>query len=164
MARVGWDQYFMNIATVVATRATCNRKHVGALIVKDKRILATGYNGSIRGTEHCGDDNHIMEDGHCVRVLHAESNALSQAAMYGVSIKDAMLYVTALPCWPCYKLISNAGIQEIVYGEPYRAADHISRIFDHAVITQTLIRPRDVHVAEGMPITRAFLEQINVLP
>jgi dCMP deaminase len=119
-ARVGWDEYFMNIAGQVASRATCDRKHVGALIVKDKVILSTGYNGSIRGMPHCDEIGHEMEDGHCVRTVHAEMNAIVQAAKNGVAIDGATIYTTASPCWICFKLIANAGIKEIVFGEFYR--------------------------------------------
>ena len=118
--RASWDQYFMNIAKVVASRATCDRKHVGAVIVRDKTILSTGYNGSVRGLSHCDDDGHMMEDGHCVRTLHAEANAIIQAAKHGSCIDNSDIYVTASPCWPCFKSIANAGIRRIVYGEFYR--------------------------------------------
>jgi dCMP deaminase len=118
--RKDWDSYFMEIAKVVATRATCNRKHVGAVIVRDRMILSTGYNGSIRGLPHCDDVGHLMEDGHCVRTVHAESNAIAQAARNGVNLDGAELYVTASPCWPCFKLVANAGIIRIVYEEFYR--------------------------------------------
>lgn len=124
--RVGWDDYFMNIAREVATRATCDRKHVGALIVRDRVILSTGYNGSVRGLPHCDEIGHDMEDGHCIRTVHAEMNAIVQAAKNGVAIDGATLYTTASPCWICFKLIANAGIKAIVYGEHYR--EH--RIFE----------------------------------
>jgi dCMP deaminase len=110
----------MNIAREVATRATCDRKHVGAVIARDKAILATGYNGSIRGLPHCDDEGHLMEDGHCVRTVHAEANAIVHAARHGVSIEGAGIYVTASPCWSCFRLIANAGIKRIVFGEFYR--------------------------------------------
>lgn len=118
----------MNVATVVATRATCDRKHVGAVIVRDQRILATGYNGSIRGLPHCDEAGHMMEDGHCVRTVHAEANAIVQAARNGVAIEGAHIYVTASPCWSCFRLIANAGIVKVFYGEFYRDP----RIFDTA--------------------------------
>ena len=118
--RASWDEYFMRIAVDVATRATCDRKHVGAVIVRDKSILATGYNGSIRGLSHCDDDGHLMEDGHCVRTIHAEANAIVQAARNGVRIEGATIYVTASPCWGCFRLIANAGLTRIVFGEFYR--------------------------------------------
>ena len=110
----------MNIARVVATRATCSRKHVGAVIVRDRTILSTGYNGSIRGTPHCDEDGHMMEDGHCVRTIHAEINAVIQAAKNGTAIAGASIYVTASPCWSCFKCVANAGLVRIVYGEFYR--------------------------------------------
>src|SRR5690606_9923330 len=118
--RASWDEYFMAIARQVATRSTCDRKHVGAVIVRDKSILATGYNGSIRGLSHCDDDGHMMEDGHCVRTIHAEANAIIQAAKNGVSIEGATIYVTASPCWNCFKMLANASLTKIVYGEFYR--------------------------------------------
>jgi dCMP deaminase len=118
--RVGWHTYFMNIARQAATRSTCDRKHVGAVIVRDKTILSTGYNGSIRGMPHCDDVGHLMEGGHCVGTVHAEANAIIQAAKNGVRIDGAELYTTASPCWSCFKLIANAGIRTIYYGEFYR--------------------------------------------
>ena len=118
--RVDWHTYFMNIAYQAATRSTCERKHVGAVIVRDKTILSTGYNGSIRGMPHCDDVGHVMEDGHCVATVHAEANAIIQAAKNGVRIEGAEIYTTASPCWACFKLITNAGIRTIYYGEFYR--------------------------------------------
>jgi dCMP deaminase len=120
MARSSWDQYFMDIARQVATRATCDRKHVGAVVVRDRTILSTGYNGSIRGLPHCDEVGHMMENGHCVATVHAEANAILQAAKNGVRIDGATLYTTASPCWPCFKLIANSGCVRIVYGEFYR--------------------------------------------
>src|SRR6185369_6664584 len=128
MARVSWDQYFMNIAAVVASRSTCPRKFVGAVIVRDRTILSTGYNGSIRGMPHCSDAGHMMEDGHCVATIHAEANAIIQAARNGVNIDGATNYVTASPCWNCFKQLANAGIVRIAYGEFYRD----ERIFEVA--------------------------------
>jgi dCMP deaminase len=118
--RTDWDTYFMEIAKVVSSRATCDRKHVGAVIVRDRIILSTGYNGSIRGLPHCSEEGHMMEDNHCVATIHAEANALIQAARTGVVIDGATIYTTASPCWPCFKLLGNAGIRRIVYGEFYR--------------------------------------------
>ena len=122
MSRRSWDHYFMAIARAVATRATCDRKHVGAVIVRDKTILSTGYNGSMRGMPHCDDAGHMMEDGHCVRTLHAEVNAIIQAAKNGTAIDGATVYVTASPCWNCFKAICNAGMTRIVFGEFYRTS------------------------------------------
>lgn len=118
--RASWDEYFMSIAQVVATRSTCDRKFVGAVIVRNKTILSTGYNGSIRGLPHCSEVGHMMEDGHCVATIHAETNAILQAARNGVMIEGASIYVTASPCWNCFKQLANAGIMRICYGEFYR--------------------------------------------
>ncbi|MFH1591177.1 MAG: dCMP deaminase family protein [archaeon] len=118
--RVSWQQYFMNIAKEVATRSTCDRKFVGAVIVRDKTILSTGYNGSIRGLPHCNEEGHEMEDGHCVRTIHAEANAIVQAAKNGVGIDGGEIFVTASPCYYCFKLIANSGIKKIYFGEFYR--------------------------------------------
>jgi dCMP deaminase len=120
MARASWDEYFMDIATVVSSRSTCERKHVGAVIVRDRTILSTGYNGSIRGMPHCSEVGHMIEGNHCIATIHAEQNAIIHAAKNGVSINGAQLYVTASPCWSCFKSIANAGILRIVYGEFYR--------------------------------------------
>ena len=128
MLRSDWDAYFMDIARVVASRATCDRKHVGAVLVRERTILSTGYNGSIRGLPHCDEVGHMMENGHCVATIHAEANALLQAARNGVRIEGADIYTTASPCWPCFKLIANAGLGRIVYGEFYRD----ERIFDYS--------------------------------
>lgn len=124
--RASWDEYFMAIAREVATRSTCDRKHVGAVIVRDKMILTSGYNGSIRSLGHCDDEGHLMEDGHCVRTVHAEANAIVQAARNGVRLDQADIYVTASPCFGCFKLIANSGIRKIVFGEFYRD----NRIYD----------------------------------
>jgi dCMP deaminase len=118
--RASWDEYFMNIAREASTRSTCDRKFVGTVVVRDKSILATGYNGSIRGEPHCDEVGHLMEDGHCVRTVHAEANAIVQAARNGVRIDGATIYVTASPCWGCFRLLANAGVTRIVYGEFYR--------------------------------------------
>ena len=119
-ARVDWNTYFMNIARQAGTRSTCDRKHVGAVIVRDRTILSTGYNGSIRGMPHCDDVGHLLENDHCVATVHAEANAIIQAAKNGVLIAGAEIYTTASPCWNCFKLILNAGINRVYYGEFYR--------------------------------------------
>ncbi|HTM22988.1 MAG TPA: cytidine/deoxycytidylate deaminase family protein [Kofleriaceae bacterium] len=118
--RASWDEYFMNVARVVSSRSTCPRKYVGAVIVRDRTILSTGYNGSIRGLPHSSDVGHKMEDGHCVATIHAEANAIIQAAKNGVTIDAGSIYVTASPCWGCFKQCANAGLNRICYGEFYR--------------------------------------------
>jgi dCMP deaminase len=117
--RQGWDEYFMGIAQQAATRSTCSRLKVGAVLVSDRRILATGYNGSVHGLPHCDDVGCQMEDGHCVRTVHAEVNALIQA---GPLSAGADLYVTASPCWACFKCVANAAVKRIVFGKFYSDA------------------------------------------
>jgi len=118
--RAGWNDYFMNIAEQVATRSTCDRKHIGAVIVRDRTILSTGYNGSLRGSPHCDDAGHDMENGHCVRTVHAEANAVAQSAKHGVRIDESEIYVTASPCLTCFKLVANCGIRTVYFKEFYR--------------------------------------------
>ncbi len=137
MIRRPWDEYFMNIAQVVASRSTCDRKQVGAVIVRDKMILSTGYNGSIRGMPHCDEVGHWLENDHCTATIHAEQNAILQAAKTGMMIDRATIYVTASPCWSCFKSIANAGMVRIVYQEFYR--DH--RIFSVASALQIELVP-----------------------
>lgn len=124
--RPSWDDYFMQIAHLVKTRATCPRRQVGALIVRDRRILSTGYNGAPRGLPHCppGGPDHdwpigCMRAGHCIRSLHAEQNALLQAALIGVPCEGATIYVTCQPCNTCAKMIINAGIVRVIYEGDY---------------------------------------------
>ena len=118
--RASWDEYFMRIAIQAAARSTCDRKHVGAVIVRDKTILSTGYNGSIRGLPHCDDVGHMLENSHCIATVHAEANAIIQSAKNGTAIDGADIYITASPCWNCFKLIANSGIKRIMYLEFYR--------------------------------------------
>lgn len=117
--RPSWDEYFIGIAEQVAKRSTCPRAAVGAVIVKDRRILTTGYNGAPMGLPHCTEVGCLMVDGHCVRTLHAEQNAIIQAALHGVSVQGSTMYVTHQPCLNCAKMIINAGIVRVVYGGDY---------------------------------------------
>jgi dCMP deaminase len=117
----------MQIAFTVAQRSTCDRAHVGAVIERDRRMLTTGYNGSPAGLPHCDDVGHLIIDDHCVRTLHAEQNAIIQAALHGVTIEGASIYVTHQPCLNCAKMIINAGIKRVVYAGTY--PDENSRQF-----------------------------------
>ena len=117
--RPGWDDYFMRIARTVATRATCPRACVGAVLVRDHRILTTGYNGAPRGVAHCTDAGCAIVDGHCARAVHAEANAVVQGALYGISVNGATAYCTHQPCAGCSKLLISAGIEKIVYADAY---------------------------------------------
>jgi len=166
MERASWDEYFMGMTQYIATRGTCDRKHVGAVLVRDHRILSTGYNGSIPGQPHCSDPEmfwectnchakytseppneggfgyicmqelscagkkvlgplhggHDMIDGHCIRTIHAEVNTISQAALVGTPTQGATLYCNTFPCYPCFKVIVAAGIQEMIYLDDYKAS------------------------------------------
>ena len=125
--RPSWDDYFMEIADVVATRSTCVRRRVGAILVKDKRILATGYNGVPAGIKHCGEAGCLREkleipsgERHeLCRGLHAEQNAIIQCAVHGVNLQGAVLYSTTQPCVLCSKMLINAGIKTIVFRGAY---------------------------------------------
>ena len=127
MNRPTADEYFMNMAKLVATRSTCVRREVGAVIVKDKRVLSTGYNGAPKGSKHCDELGCIRVElnvpsgtrHELCRGVHAEQNAVIQAAYFGVSVKDSTIYTTTYPCSMCAKLLINAGIKEIVYNEGY---------------------------------------------
>lgn len=118
--RPSWDEYFMTMARdFITQRSTCERRKVGAVLVRDKRILTTGYNGSPPGMPHCTEVGCLMVDGHCVRAIHGEQNALIQAALHGISTKGATLYVSAAPCVHCAKLLVAAGVVRVVYGDEY---------------------------------------------
>jgi len=110
----------MKIAYAVSERSTCDRAFVGCVLVRDKRILTTGFNGSPAGQDHCEDIGHLIIDGHCIRTIHAETNAIIQAALHGISTRDATCYVTHFPCINCTKALINAGIERIVYSVAYR--------------------------------------------
>ena len=125
--RPSWDEYFLEVARLVSRRTTCLRRSVGAVLVKDKKILATGYNGAPSGLAHCIDIGCLRqklgipsgERHELCRGLHAEQNALIQASLYGISVKDSALYITNQPCIICAKMLINAGIKEIIIAEGY---------------------------------------------
>ncbi|MFZ5366230.1 MAG: deoxycytidylate deaminase [Patescibacteria group bacterium] len=121
--RPSWDEYFLQISDLVSTRATCSRLHVGAILVRDRMIISTGYNGSPRKTDQCDEVGCRIVNGHCARVVHAEANAVTQAAYHGISTKEATLYTRYLPCEHCTKILINAGIEKIVYREVYENID-----------------------------------------
>jgi dCMP deaminase len=125
--RPSYDEYFMEMAHVVAKRSTCLRRKVGAILVKDKHILSTGYNGAPKGLKHCSEIGCLREKLHIpsgqrheiCRGLHAEQNAIIQAAVFGISIRDSILYCTNTPCVVCAKMLINAGVKEIVFSGNY---------------------------------------------
>ncbi len=147
--RPSWDEYFMGIAAVVATRSNCRRRHVAAIIVKDNHILSTGYNGTPHGVKNCfaggcprcagttQSGSHLEE---CLCV-HAEQNAICQAALYGHALNGATAYVTISPCLTCAKLLINAGIKEVVYGGDYAFLDSVKKLFRQAGVKHRAYKP-----------------------
>ncbi|MGI6496304.1 MAG: deoxycytidylate deaminase [Kiritimatiellia bacterium] len=147
--RPDWDTYFMEIAKVVARRSNCSRRQVAALIVSDRRIISTGYNGTPRGVKNCcdggcprcaGNAPSGSDLGECL-CSHAEENAIVQAAYHGIRVKDAMMYVTISPCLFCAKMIINAGIREVVYGGDYAFTDQVKSLFDAAGVSCRAYQP-----------------------
>ena len=146
--RPSWDEYFLNLVELVGTRGTCNRGRSGCVIVKDKRILSTGYVGSPIGTKHCDEIGHEMhtiihEDGkqtrHCIRTSHAEINAIANAARFGIALEGATLYCHMTPCYTCAKMIINAGIKRVVCNLDYHAGGRSKEIFKEAGISYELV-------------------------
>ena len=138
--RPGWDQYFMNIALVVATRSNCSRRHVAAVIVKERQIVSTGYNGTPRGIKNCDEGGcpRCASDvpsggnlGECI-CSHAEENSIVQAAYHGVSVKGGTIYTTYSPCLLCAKMIINSGIREVVYNMDYPLNGSAFGLFNEA--------------------------------
>lgn len=123
--RKSWNQYFMEITEMVASRSTCDRAFVGCVIVNDDhRIVSTGYNGSVAGNPHCDDVGHTMRDGHCIATIHAEMNALLYCAKEGIPVKNCIVYVTHFPCLNCTKALIQAGIKKIYYKYEYNIDEY----------------------------------------
>ncbi len=132
------DKYFLDIAEVVSRRATCDRAHIGAVLVKDKYIISTGYNGAPHGLGHCDEVGHMMENNHCVRTTHAEQNAIIQAAVHGTPTSGSTLYTTHSPCKICTKIILNAHIKRVVARNLYRD-DSVINMFKEANVEFAII-------------------------
>ncbi|AZB43692.1 ComE operon protein 2 [Bacillus sp. FJAT-42376] len=132
MNRLSWDQYFMAQSHLLALRSTCTRLSVGATIVREKRMIAGGYNGSIAGGDHCIDSGCYVIEGHCVRTIHAEMNAILQCAKFGVPTRGAEIYVTHFPCLQCCKAIIQAGIQSVFYSADYKNHPYAVELFQQA--------------------------------
>lgn len=143
MERPDWDTYFIDIAHVVARRGNCSRRQVAAVLVRDRRIISTGYNGTPRGVKNCfeggcarcaGDAPSGSGLGECI-CSHAEENAVTQAAYHGIAVRDATLYCTISPCLLCAKMIVNAGIREVIYEDEYRFEAQTRALFKEAGVT-----------------------------
>jgi len=133
--RIPWDQYFMSQSLLLSTRSSCERLAVGATVVRDRRVISGGYNGSVSGDEHCIDVGCKVVDGHCVRTVHAEANALLQCAKFGASTAGADIYVSHFPCIQCTKSIIQAGIKNLYYLNDYHTSDYAKELLEHAGIS-----------------------------
>ena len=125
LARPDWDEYFMDLAKLVATRGTCDRARVGCVFVRGNRLITSGYNGSIAGDPHCDDVGHLLQDGHCIRTIHAEENAILGAAEFGISLKGTDCFVTHKPCFACYKRLAQVGVVRINYLLEHRVYSYV---------------------------------------
>ncbi|WJY28523.1 MULTISPECIES: ComE operon protein 2 [Sporosarcina] len=134
MDRITWEQFFMAQCSLLAVRSTCTRLAVGAVIVRDNRIIAGGYNGSVSGGDHCIDQGCYVVDNHCIRTIHAEMNALLQCGKFGIPAAGSTLYVTHFPCLQCSKAIIQAGISKVFFGQDYRNNEYAIELFRHAGI------------------------------
>lgn len=149
MSRINWDQYFIAQTNIIALRSTCTRLNVGALIVRENRMIASGYNGSVADGDHCIDEGCYIVDGHCVRTVHAEANAILQCARFGVATNNTTMYVTHFPCLQCCKQIIQAGVTEVVYEHDYRNHDLAVQLFAEADVKTRQVILQDVHFKEN---------------
>ncbi|PRY83876.1 dCMP deaminase [Alkalibacterium olivapovliticus] len=142
--RIPWNQYFMSQSMLISMRSTCSRLAVGATIVRDKRVIAGGYNGSVSGDVHCIDEGCYVVDGHCVRTVHAEANALLQCAKFGVKTDGADLYVTHFPCLQCTKQLIQSGINKIYYLNDYHNHEYAVELLNRAgVLSEKITVPTE---------------------
>lgn len=146
--RPSWDEYFLGMVDYVGTRGTCDRGRSGCVIVRDKRVISTGYVGSPPGISHCDEVGHEMhkvidengvESMHCIRTTHAEQNAIAQSARFGISTEGATLYIRMTPCYSCAKLIISAGIKRVVSRKDYHAGERSKEIFKNAGIELLIV-------------------------
>lgn len=156
--RPSWDEYFLKLAMLASERATCPRMHCGCVLVKDKYVLSTGYNGSLPGLAHCEDVGCLIVDNHCVRTNHAEMNAIAQAARHGVSLDGATAYVTNMPCTTCAKALLAAGISRIVVFSDYHGSLAEQFLEDSGVPLDRLPMPSTVitYDLEGYSSAKSF--------
>ncbi|TAA68328.1 ComE operon protein 2 [Planococcus salinarum] len=164
MKRITWDQFFMAQSHLLALRSTCTRLAVGATIVRDRRIIAGGYNGSISGGDHCIDKGCYVVDGHCVRTIHAEMNALLQCSKYGVSVNGADMYVSHFPCLQCTKSIIQAGISRLYYAADYKNHEYAIELLEQAgvEVVQVIFDERQIDFL-GVEKAALYIELIGKL-
>jgi dCMP deaminase len=164
MTRISWNHYFMAQSQLLALRSTCTRLTVGATIVRDKRIIAGGYNGSIAGGVHCIDEGCYVIDNHCVRTIHAEMNAIIQCAKFGVPTDGSEIYVTHFPCLQCCKAIIQAGIKKVFYAQDYKNHPYAIELFKQAgVHTEQVIIEEDETKEREKKLSKAMLIKLEEL-
>ncbi|MFC3039120.1 ComE operon protein 2 [Virgibacillus xinjiangensis] len=165
MERISWNQYFMAQSHLLSLRSTCTRLMVGATIVRDKRIIAGGYNGSVTGSVHCVDEGCYVIDGHCVRTVHAEANALLQCAKFGVPTDDADIYVTHFPCLQCCKQLIQSGIKTVYYAEDYHNHPYAIELFEEAGIETVKVELNylavDTNYTEKKELVSSLLNKLS---
>lgn len=142
--RIPWNQYFMLQAVLLSLRSTCERLSVGAILVRDKRVIAGGYNGAVSGDDHCIDVGCYVVDGHCLRTIHAEMNAVLQCSKFGIPTDGAEIYVTDFPCLQCTKSLLQAGIKKIYYMRNYHNDDYAIRLLKRkkVAVEQVKVEPK----------------------
>lgn len=152
--RPSWDEVYSEMAQVVASRSTCSRAYVGAVITKNNAILATGYNGAISGEDHCLTHGHILDDNdHCIRTVHAEINALMQCAKIGQAVEGATMYCTFFPCLSCVKAIIQAGIKTIKFISEYKMNTKETQYALHLLKLANI----DVYILEGKGVAKKYV-------
>lgn len=156
LERISWDQYFMAQSHLLALRSTCTRLMVGATIVREKRIIAGGYNGSVTGGAHCIDEGCYVVDNHCIRTVHAEVNALLQCAKFGVPTNGAEIYVTHFPCVHCAKALIQAGIKTVYYAEDYKNHPYAIDMFAEAGVTVVQVPYHNLYDEQEQLQKKAF--------
>ena len=154
--RIPWNQYFMLQAVLLSLRSTCERLSVGAILVRDKRVIAGGYNGAVSGDDHCIDVGCYVVDGHCLRTIHAEMNAVLQCSKFGIPTDGAEIYVTDFPCLQCTKSLLQAGIKKIYYMRNYHNDDYAIRLLKRkkVAVEQIKVEPKylnavSINIAEN---------------
>lgn len=162
MNRISWDQYFMSQSHLLALRSTCTRLAVGATIVREKRMIAGGYNGSIAGGVHCSDEGCYVIDNHCVRTIHAEMNALLQCAKFGVPTEGAEIYVTHFPCLQCCKALIQSGIKTVYYAVDYKNHPYAVELFEQAnVKVQQVPLEKSQHDQEKLEFMSSLIDKLS---
>lgn len=154
--RIPWNQYFMLQAVLLSLRSTCERLSVGAILVRDKRVIAGGYNGAVSGDDHCIDVGCYVVDGHCLRTIHAEMNAVLQCSKFGIPTDGAEIYVTDFPCLQCTKSLLQAGIKKIYCMRNYHNDDYAIRLLKRkkVAVEQVKVEPKylntvSINIAEN---------------